>query len=98
MNLLQLLSAVLFCLLLELLESPSKALQLYLLDPQLSFPTPISVTEESGYQALPQTSPPASHPSLSLGSLAHLDSQSFCGVLGLLKLALQLQQRPCFLL
>lgn len=41
MNLLQLLSAVLFCLLLELLEGPSKALQLQLLYPQLSLPTPL---------------------------------------------------------
>lgn len=41
MNLLQLLSAVLFCLLLELLEGPSQALQLHLLDSQLSLPTPL---------------------------------------------------------
>lgn len=40
-NLLQFLSAVLLCLLLELLEGPSKALQLQLLDPQLSLPTPL---------------------------------------------------------
>lgn len=41
MNLLQLLSAVLFCLLLELPEGPSKALQLQLLGPQLSLPSPL---------------------------------------------------------
>lgn len=41
MNLLQLLSAVLFCLLLEPLEGPSQALQLHLLDSQLSLPTPL---------------------------------------------------------
>lgn len=40
-NLLQLLSAVLFCLLLKLLEGPSKALQLQLLYPQLSLPSPL---------------------------------------------------------
>lgn len=40
-NLLQLLSAVLFCLLLELPEGPSKALQLQLLGPQLSLPSPL---------------------------------------------------------
>lgn len=41
MNLLQLLSAVLLCLLLELPEGPLKALQLQLLGPQLSLPSPL---------------------------------------------------------
>lgn len=61
-------------------------------------PNPTSVTEETGTRPCPRLPLPVSHPSLSLGSLAHLDSESFCGVLSLLKLALQFQQCSCLLL
>lgn len=60
---------------------------------------PHPVTEETGtYQALPQT-PPSQRPRLPRPwPRAHLDSEGFCGVLGLLKLALELHQCSCLLL
>lgn len=98
-HLLQFPSAVLLSLLLELPEGPPKALQLRLLHPQLPHPTPSPVTEGTGtYQALPQMPSPSAPVIPAPGPRAHLDSEGFCGVLGLLKPALELHQGLCLLL
>lgn len=99
MHLLQLPSTVLLCLLLELPKGPPKALQLHLLHPQLSRPTPpLSLRKQGTYRACLRQPPPGAPAFPAPGLSAYLDLKSFCGVLGFLKPTLELHQSLCLLL
>lgn len=94
----QLPSAVLLSFLLELPEGPPKALQLHLLHPQLPHPPHPSLRTQALTRPRLRRPPPSASVFPAPGPSAHLDSESFCGVLGLLKLALERHQCLCLLL
>lgn len=99
MQLLQLSSALLLSLLLELPEGPLKTLELHLLHPQLPPPTPsLSLRKKALTRPFRRCLPPSAPTFLAPGPSAHLDLKGFCGVLSLLKLALEHHQCLCLLL